>query len=82
MLRKSHSSGETCPLARRSYRAPEEKGGLRAYMDDSPANRGNFMATTILSTGPGQVTNNIELLMQLWGKCGIVGKGSPLMTIP
>jgi hypothetical protein len=60
----------------------EEKGGLRSYMDDSAANRSDFITTTILSTGPGQVTNNEKLLMELRDECGIVGKGSPLMTVP
>jgi hypothetical protein len=63
-------------------RVLEEEGGLRSYMDDSPANRDYFITTTILSTGPGQVTNNEKLLVELRDKCGIVGKGSPLMTIP
>ena len=55
----------------------QNEQSLRAYLDDSAANRKNFV-----NTGPGQVLESEMLLKALRDTCGIVGQGSPLLTIP
>ena len=55
----------------------QNEQSLRAYLDDSAANRKNFV-----NTGPGRVLESEMLLKALRDTCGIVGQGSPLITIP
>ena len=55
----------------------QNEQSLRTYLDDSAANRKNFA-----NTGPGRVMDSEMLLRALRDTCGIVGTGSPLMTIP
>ena len=64
---KTHSFGRLC----------QKEQSLRAYLDDSAANRKNFV-----NTGPGRVLESEMLLKALRDTCGIVGQGSPLITIP
>jgi hypothetical protein len=58
---------------------PEYK---RVYMDDSERNRSGYIDSTVLSTGPGALTNNEALLQGLRDRCGAAGRGSDFMKIP